>query len=360
MLNDNTCSGTVHEFGPSFFLWYGPILARGSGRLLHQIHPHSLSTNHDGLYVLQRMQARGCAFRASYTCETAGRGDNAAFAGSGLLLLADSTFVLIVRMTWLQLILLGAVQGATEFLPVSSSGHLVIAAALFKLEPTDTPLVVILLHAATLLSIVFYFHKRIILLFTRDRKLLGPLFVWTLPAAVVGITIQKVFPNVLERPLQAGAMLLVTAAMLAVSKRIVPGETNCEDVSYRQAFLIGLAQAAAIAPGISRSGSTIVTGLWVGLRRVAAAEFSFLLALPVIGGAAFLELWDIVSEGGFATDADRWGPLLAAMASAFLVGLASLAWLVRWLQTFRLHYFAWWCGAVGIATIIFFGFVASS
>lgn len=257
-------------------------------------------------------------------------------------------------MEWLTLIVLGAVQGATEFLPVSSSGHLVIGQELFGLPSNDT--LVILLHAATLGSILVFFRRRIALLLLRDKRLLGPLAVGTIPAAIVGLVVKLKFPNFLEDPLQAGICLLATAAMLAASKRIAPGETECEQVSYRQAFLIGLAQAAAIAPGISRSGSTIVVGMAVGLRRVAAAEFSFLLAIPVIGGAALLEIISILRNG--LTNADPgWAMLTAAMLTAFLVGLASLQWLVRWLQTFRLHYFAWWCAAAGIFAIVYFGFL---
>ncbi|MDA7979955.1 MAG: undecaprenyl-diphosphate phosphatase [Pirellulales bacterium] len=257
-------------------------------------------------------------------------------------------------MAWLELILLGVVQGATEFLPVSSSGHLVIVAKLFAARPTETPFVVVLLHAATLGSILVFFHRRIMLLLTRDWRLLGPLAVGTIPAGVIGYVIKSQFTGILESPVQAGVMLLVTAFLLLSSKWIKPGETACENVNYRQAFLIGLMQAAAIAPGISRSGSTIAVGIAVGLKRVAAAEFSFLLAIPVIGGAATWEVWNIITQGELMAG-EGWGPMLAAMLAAFLVGLLSLKWLVHWLRDFRLHYFALWCGAVGLFAIVYFG-----
>ncbi len=263
-------------------------------------------------------------------------------------------------MAWLELILLGALQGATEFLPVSSSGHLVIAAKLFAQSSRETPFLVVMLHAATLLSILVFFRRRIALLLTRDWQLWIPLAIGTIPAAVVGFIIKTRFPHFLESPVQAGVMLLVTAVMLAFSKRIKPGETDCEHVSWRQALLIGCAQAAAIAPGISRSGATIVAGMAVGLKRMAAAEFSFLLAIPVIGGAAILEIASAIKDSSWTAGSDGWGPLIAAMLAAFLVGLASLAWLVRWLRDFRLHHFAWWCAALGLFAVVYFGIFAAS
>ena len=151
-----------------------------------------------------------------------------------------------------------------------------------------------------------------------------------------------------KNPVVTGFMFLVTGGLLLWSAKHESGKMTCRELTFRQAFSIGLFQAFAILPGISRSGATIVAGLGHGLRRDEAAAFSFLLAIPAIGGAGFIEALDLFEKGfsGTPPAALAFGCLVS-----FLVGLASLAWLVRWLQQGRLHIFAWWVFPLGIAVL---------
>ena len=202
-------------------------------------------------------------------------------------------------------------QGLTEFLPVSSSGHLVVANAVLQgMGHAKTPDVLevnVALHLGTLLSVLVYYARDIAKLFTTNRHLIALLVLGTVPAAIVGVSLKKLVPEstadaILENPLVAGAMFPVTAAILwAASRWCSRGERDYRSITPRDALLIGLAQAAAILPGISRSGSTIAAGQATGLRRDAAATFAFLLAIPAIAGAGVLEALDIVDSGGTST-----------------------------------------------------------
>jgi undecaprenyl-diphosphatase len=204
-------------------------------------------------------------------------------------------------MNAIQILILAAVQGVTEFLPVSSSGHLVIVESLMNTNVNITD-VNIFLHAGTLLSILVFYWHRIWKLVAEDSRVIGLLVVGTIPAVIAGLVIKKSFEHVLESPMMAGLMLPITGLMLLwIASREV-GKEAYEGLTYKSALLIGLFQAIAILPGISRSGSTIVAGLIVGLRREAAATFSFLLAIPVIAGATVLELKELLGSHSLQTD----------------------------------------------------------
>ena len=251
-------------------------------------------------------------------------------------------------MKLLQIILLAIVQGTTEFLPVSSSGHVVILASLMNLDDEIAGLNVVL-HVGTLVSILVFYWYRIFRLLGEDRRTIGPLVVGTIPAVIVGVTLKWVGEDLLDSPLIAGCMLPVTGAILYWASRRQPSTGTYQTISYRDSLLIGLSQAAAILPGISRSGTTISAGLGLGLSRQSAATFSFLLAIPVIAGAAVLTIADQLSGATVTTPISC---LIVGATVAFVVGLLSLWWLVRWLEQGRLHYFAWWCFAVGAVTLI--------
>ena len=279
----------------------------------------------------------------------------------------------------IEVVLLAIVQGIAEFLPISSSGHLVIVGSLLG-EIDEEPTLEILLHAGTLGSILVVFWRRILDLVTSDRRVIPLLIVGTIPAAVAGIVIKTQFQNVLRSPLLAGCMLLVTAAMLIVLGRLRDGDRapaadeevllaagEAEDsavnspsdrcdyrtMSIASAFVVGLFQAFAILPGISRSGSTILGGRWMGLRRDDALTMSFLLAIPAIGGAAVLALKDL-KEQLESQSAMKYSvaELSIGTAIAFFVGIAALRWLIRWNQADRLSWFAWWCAPMGILVMI--------
>lgn len=254
-------------------------------------------------------------------------------------------------MNAFEILLLGVVQGLTEFLPISSSGHLVIIEALLNgnESPPDGLLVNVVLHAGTLAAILVVYWNRIWRLLGQDRRGIGLLIVGTLPAVAAGLPLKLFFPELLASPLLAGLMLIATGTMLLAATGLPVGETDYQHMRYRDALRIGCFQAVAIVPGISRSGATIVAGLMSGLRRDAAATFSFLLAIPVIGGATILEVADLAVAGGNSTSV----ALLAIGAVAsFGVGYLALRWLLIWLRHGRLHYFAFWCIPIGLAVAI--------
>jgi undecaprenyl-diphosphatase len=251
----------------------------------------------------------------------------------------------------LHLLVLAIVQGITEFLPISSDGHMVMVDALWEHvyggQFKDLLGVEIMLHGGTLLAILVVYWRQLTRLLAADRHMIGRIVVGSLPAALIGLPMLKidVLHHWLESPVLAGCMLPVMGLLLLVGGAKEGGSVDYSDVSYRQAFLIGLAQAAAILPGISRSGTTIVTGLALGLRREAAATFSFVLAVPAVGGAVLLGAKDIAESGQSGVELD-W--LLLASAVAFFVGLAALKLLLHWLRQGRLRPMGWWCLGVGL------------
>jgi undecaprenyl-diphosphatase len=255
-------------------------------------------------------------------------------------------------MILLEILFLAVVQGITEFLPISSSGHLVVLAALFDQfgHPMEEKLTVnIVLHLGTLAAILVFFWRRIVALLGEDRRVVGLIVVGSLPAAVVGLVLKKYFDHMLVDPMTAGLMFPVTGIMLLWIARRTPGKIACRELSFGHALLVGLFQAAAILPGISRSGATIVAGLGVGLKREEAAAFSFLLAIPVMAGAGLLEVKDMLEQTVNSTPV---GPLVLGALVSFAVGMVSLWWLVRWVQRGQLHWFAYWVLPLGPLVIL--------
>lgn len=255
-------------------------------------------------------------------------------------------------MDYINTIVLGVLQGATEFLPISSSAHLVIGQALLKLENPGL-LVEIILHLGTLVSVLVYFRGSVWKLARGTflpgrvgaavRKEVGYLIVATLPAVVVALTLDDYVEAAFDDVRLAGWMLLVTTTVLVSSRWTGGGGGR---VNWRIALLIGLAQACAILPGISRSGITIVAGLWLGLKGEDAARFSFLMAIPAILGAGLLHLTDLVQESAAALP---W--LFVGFLTAGLVGYVVIAWLMGILRRGRLHYFAAYTLPVGLMVI---------
>lgn len=259
-------------------------------------------------------------------------------------------------------LLLGVVQGIAEFLPISSSGHLVLGEALLRWwhggtsgsgVPSGGLLLNVALHLATLLAILVVYRKEVWLLRRRGRLLLM-ILVASIPAAVVGLSLKDWFEAAFQTPQIAGMGLLVTSVLLLLGQRREKSRDSLQDVTWQQALFVGTFQAAALIPGISRSGSTIAAGLMAGLRRDAATTFSFLLAIPAIGGAALLEAPALfagaASAGAAATP--NWRALLVGMTAAFLLGLACLWWLIGLVNRGRLGLFAYYTAAVGITTLL--------
>ena len=209
----------------------------------------------------------------------------------------------------------------------------------------------IILHFGTLLAIVLFYRKRIIALLSADQRVIPLLIVGTIPIVIVGLTVKKVFPWVTEYPLLAGFMLPLTGMMLLMLPKIKEGENEYQDITYKTAFLIGCAQAFAILPGVSRSGSTIVAGSWLGLKRQSATTFSFLLAIPAILGATVLEVKDMLEKDPNVESTSVWLLALGALV-AFAVGLVALQWLVRWVEKGKLHWFAYWVIPAGFGVVV--------
>jgi undecaprenyl-diphosphatase len=251
-----------------------------------------------------------------------------------------------------QILVLAVVQGVTEFLPISSDGHLaVVSEFLAPGQDLDKFVEVnIVLHLGTLGSILVYYFRRIMRLLGEDRRLIGLIILGTIPAVVVGLPLHKFGKHILGDPLLAGLMLPVTGLLLIVASRFQNGKQDYRDITWRQALLIGCAQVFALLPGISRSGTTISSGVALGLSPKSATTFSFLLALPAIAGAGVLEMIEIAgSEGGGQTPVP-W--LIAGAVTSFVVGLAAVSLLVRVVEKQRLHWFAYWVIPFGIAVVI--------
>lgn len=259
----------------------------------------------------------------------------------------------------IDVIILAIVQGIAEFLPISSSGHLVIIGAILREfqaagstldQFKDSATLEILLHAGTLGSILVVFWQRILRLLTSDRRVIGLLVVGTIPAAIVGLTVKSAFESILKSTPLSASMLLITGVLLIVLGRLKPRDNEYQKLSLGGAFLVGCFQAFAILPGISRSGSTILGGRLTGLKNDDSVTFSFLLAIPAILGATVLAVKDVIEDGGGAI-AGQIGVLAVGAVVAFLVGIVALKWLIGWSREDRLHWFAWWCIPVGLVTL---------
>ncbi|QDU93009.1 undecaprenyl-diphosphate phosphatase [Lignipirellula cremea] len=247
-----------------------------------------------------------------------------------------------------KILVLAVVQGVTEFLPISSSGHLVIIASFLSTKENAIEIadLNIVLHLGTLLSILVFYFRRIVRLLNEDRRVAWLLILGTIPAAVIGLPIKMFFEGLLESRLLAGFMLIVTGWMLLWISRFQPGKGEYRKLSWLQTVLIGCSQALALLPGLSRSGSTITAGLRCGLSPEQAATFSFLLAIPAIGGAGVLELAKFVIKKEVATTPVSF--LAIGALVAFGVGIFSLWWLMRWIEKGRLQWFAAWCIPLGV------------
>lgn len=261
-------------------------------------------------------------------------------------------------MSWTELaevVALGILQGVAEFLPISSSGHLVIGGAVIReatgrtVDAESDLLLNVALHVGTLFSIVWYYRADLWELRRRSRTVVA-IVVATLPLVAGGLFLKDLVERAFHSPLVAGCGLLVTASLLLTAHRLGRPARDVSEIGPGRALVVGLFQLVAIVPGISRSGSTISGGLLAGLRSDAAATFSFLIGAVAITGAAVLEgakLWKHgMPEHGFSG-----ASLALGAATSFVVGCSSLVVLRWFLARSRLHWFAAYCAAVGIATI---------
>ncbi len=251
-------------------------------------------------------------------------------------------------------IFLGALQGATEFLPVSSSGHLVVGQTLLGLEIPGVQFEVVL-HVATLISVLVMYRSRLIeLLYGALRRdgdawrYVGLLAVATIPAAVVGLFFLDAIEGLFESPFVPATAFLVTGAILWSTRRVL-GREDWKKPGWGVALLIGLAQAFALVPGISRSGTTVAMALWLGMAAKEAAAFSFLMAIPAIVGAALIQIPDVASQGLTLSGT----ALAAGSVVAAITGVLAIKAFVVLLERKTFHRFAIYCWALGTAFLIY-------
>ena len=260
-------------------------------------------------------------------------------------------------MTIIESIILGAVQGLTEFLPVSSSGHLQIAKALLGVEIEENLAFDTTLHAATVLSTIVILWpevKRLVVgLFSRhfndEQAYVLKIVLSMIPIGVVGFTLKDYIDQMLSSPYIlsiVGAMLLLTAALLSFAYYAHPRQK--ETISYRDAFIIGLSQAVAAMPGLSRSGTTIATGLLLGNKKEAMAHFSFLMVLAPILGEMFLN----IVKGEVVFSSIGIVEMAAGFVAAFVVGCLACRFMIDIVKRGKLIWFAVYCAAAGVVSIV--------
>lgn len=253
-------------------------------------------------------------------------------------------------MTFFEAVLLGLVQGLTEFLPVSSSGHLVLLQNYLGIKEGVLTFDVYV-HLGTLFSILVIFKKDIISLITNLPASLREIFLIVLaiiPAGLAGVILRDFFAGMYASGKIVGWMLLITGLILYYAENRTRSSEGKKEPSWLDALLIGIAQSFAILPGISRSGSTLSMGLLTGLKRREAARFSFLISIPTIGGAALLEALDAFQD---PVKVD-WTIIAAGTLVAFIAGVFAIKVLLKFLEEGKLKAFAIYCWTVGALTII--------
>jgi len=248
-------------------------------------------------------------------------------------------------------IILGIVQGLTEFLPISSSGHLVIFQSLFNVKENQLTFS-IFLHFGTLLPIIIIFWQDIkdIILFKKEkRRLTYLILIAIIPTAFIGIFFEDFFAGLFSSVINVGFMLIITGLLLFLAEKWTAGSKHVEDLKSWQAILVGVAQGIAILPGISRSGLTIVASLFQKLSREDAARFSFLISIPVIGGAGLLELKDLFGNATVNIDITN---VILGVTAAMISGYFAIKYLLHILHEGSLIIFSYYCWFVGIIIIL--------
>lgn len=259
-------------------------------------------------------------------------------------------------MNWIEALVLGIIQGLTEFLPVSSSGHLELGKVILGVETERSLVFTVLVHGATVMSTIVVFHKDILQLikglfafrWNKETRYIAMIFFSMIPVAIVGLFFKDEVEGFFTGNLVlVGSMLLITATMLLFTHF---KKSNKREITFLDSIIIGVAQAFAVLPGISRSGSTISTGLMLGNQREAIARFSFLMVLIPIIGANFKDIID-----GDLTGSDSIGgiPLIVGFLAAFVSGLFACKWMIGLVKRGKLIYFSIYCYIVGLASIIY-------
>jgi len=261
------------------------------------------------------------------------------------------------EITWLQALILGLIQGFTEYLPISSSGHLTIFGTLFGLNGEENLAFAIVVHAATVLSTIAVLWKDIWNIlkglfkfqWNEETRYFAKIILSMIPVGLVGVFMKDYVEEIFGSGLFiVGCMLLLTAALLFFSYYYRPKQK--ENISFKNAFIIGISQAIAVLPGLSRSGTTISTGLLLGIKKEDIAKFSFLMVLIPILGEALLD----TMKGDFSGNTGISGfGLLIGFIAAFISGTVACKWMLNLVKKGKLIYFAYYCVAVGLIVIIY-------
>lgn len=264
-------------------------------------------------------------------------------------------------MSWWEALILGIVQGLTEFLPVSSSGHLTIGQALLGVEFAEGDMLLfdVIVHAATVCSTLVILWKEVAWLlrgtfttpaWNEEKIYAGKILLSMIPVLVVGMffkdKVEAIFGSGL---LVVGCCLLVTAMLLAFAHFAKPRQK--EQIGWLDSFIIGIGQALAVLPGLSRSGTTIATGLLLGNKKEQVAQFSFLMVLVPILGAALLDAKDIMT-GEVVSNLSVW-TMIAGFVAAFVTGCAACKWMIDIVKKSKLIYFAVYCLIIGVFAIVY-------
>ena len=262
-----------------------------------------------------------------------------------------------------QAFILGLVQAATEFLPISSSGHLVLLpAALGWDSPSlafDTTV-----HLATLIAVVAVFWRDLVAMLvawwqgiargrpfeTVESRLAWLVLLGTVPGVLAGLFLKDTFESFFGSPRAAAGFLLLTAVLLVLAELLGRRRRDITGIGWLDSILIGIGQAAAISPGLSRSGATMAVAMFRGINREAAARFSFILSIPIITGAGLMQLTELVGSGGLSAEIST---LLVGFISAGVFGYIAIRWFLAYLRTRPLYPFAAYCLLVGVLALIF-------
>lgn len=257
-------------------------------------------------------------------------------------------------MNWFESMVLGLIQGLTEFLPVSSSGHLEIAKSLFGINPESSFYFTVAVHGATVLSTLVVFWNEIVRLtkgalrfkMNEETSYVLKLFISMIPVGIAGILLKDPIEKMFSGNIVfVGLMLLITAALLAVAHFI---KKRDRDIGYIDALIIGIAQAIAVIPGISRSGATISTGLMIGNKKEEIAKFSFLMVLVPVIGANLLEIF----SGEVTTSTTGVGVIIIGFITAFVSGYLACRWMIELVKRSKLIWFSIYCTIVGLLSVL--------
>lgn len=272
-------------------------------------------------------------------------------------------------MNTFEALIMGLVQGLTEFLPISSSGHLVIFGQILNINISDGNAFSVLLHLATFISVCIVYYKDVIELvkefflmiadifrgkFNLDRpyrRMLVMLIIATIPAVVVGFLFKLLdLDSVLSSLMTVSIMLLFTSALMYAVDKFNDNNFDASNAKFKSAFYVGIAQACALMPGLSRSGSTITAARALGYKKEFAIKFSFLMSLPAIIGAAVLEGADLIMSGGFSVELM---PLVVGFLAAAISGVLAIKFLINLLNKNKFYIFSIYCAIVGIIGILY-------